>query len=116
MSDEHTSEQPNVPAQAEADTALDRLYDLLEEQLELVHQGRLADAEGMCEQTGRLVHTVVAAGLLAGPGGDDPRESLTQLYQQLCLAVTAQSEETSASLRSVRGGKRILRAYGKHVS
>ena len=116
MSEEHTSEPSNVPGQAEAEESLDRLYELLEEQLELVHQGRLADAESMCEQTGRLVHTVVAAGLLADPGGGDPRESLLQLYQQLCLAVTAQSEETSASLRGVRTGKRVLRAYGKHVS
>jgi len=116
MSDEHTGEQANVPAQTEAEAALDQLYELLEEQLELVHQGRLADAEGLCEQTGRLVHTVVAAGLLAEPAGDDPREFLMQLYQQLCLAVTAQKEEASASLRSVRRGKRMLRAYGKNVS
>ncbi len=116
MSDERMGEQTNVPAQAEAQAALDRLYGLLEKQLELVHQGRLADAEGMCEQTGRLVHMVVAAGLLTGPTGDDPRECLMQLYQQLCLALTAQSEETSASLRSIRGGKRMLRAYGNHMS
>lgn len=114
MSDEQTGEQPNVPARAEAETPLDRLYELLEEQLELVHQGRLADAEGMCEQTGRLVHTVVAAGMLAGPAGDDPRQFLMQLYQQLCLAVTAQSEEASASLRTIRRGKRTIAAYRRN--
>ncbi len=116
MSDEQTSEHPNGPTQAEGEEALDQLYGLLEEQLKLVHEGRLADAENMCERTGTLVRTVVAAGLLAAPAGDDRRESLMQLYQQLCLAVTAQSEEASASLRDVRRGKRMLRAYGQHVS
>jgi len=116
MSDECTGEQPKMPAQAEAEIALDRLHELLEEQLELVHQGRLAAAESLCEQTGHLVHAVVAAGTLAGPAGSDPRQSLLHIYQQLCLALTAQREEVSASLRNVRGGKRMLRVYGKHVS
>ncbi len=115
MNDEHASEQPKGPTQAEGGQALDRLYALLEEQLELVHEGRFSDAENMCERTGTLVRTVVAAGLLAAPAGDDRRESLMQLYQQLCLAVTAQSEEASASLRDVRRGKRMPRACGKQV-
>jgi len=95
---------------------LDQLRRLLEEQLDLVHQGRLAAAENLCEQTGPLVQTVVTAGILAGPGGNDRRQSLLHLYQELCLVLTAQRQEVSASLHTIRRGRRMLRTYGRNAS
>jgi hypothetical protein len=99
-----------------AGATLDELQGLLQEQLKLVHQGRLAAAEGLCEQAGRLVQAAVAAEMLAGPGGDDRRRSLLRLYQELCLTLTAQRQEVSASLRTVRRGRQMLRTYGKYAS
>ncbi len=116
MSDECTGEQPNGAATADAKAMLDKLHELLEEQLKLVHQGRLAAAEGLCEHTGHLVRAILASGTLSELGGNDPRQCLLQLYQELCLTLTAQREETSTSLQAVRRGRQMLRTYGKHVS
>jgi hypothetical protein len=116
MSSGCADERPNGAALTELGTVLDRLHGLLEEQLELVHQGRLAAAESLCEQTGQLVQTVVAAGTLAGPGSNERRRSVLQLYQELCLMLTAQREEVVASLYAVRRGRRVLRTYGKYAS
>ncbi len=116
MSDEPAAEQPNATAPADAKAMLDKLHALLEEQLKLVHQGHLAAAESMCEQTGHLVRAILASGSLSELGGNDPRQSLVQLYQELCLTLTAQREETSTSLQAVRRGRQMLRTYGKHVS
>ncbi|MBN1505481.1 MAG: hypothetical protein JW955_01475 [Sedimentisphaerales bacterium] len=95
----------------ESTGAIDQLHRLLEQQLVLVHQGHLAAAESLCEQTGRLVTTVVATGLLAGPGGDERRRCLLRRYQELSLMLTAQRQETYASLRAIRRGTRTLRVY-----
>jgi hypothetical protein len=116
MSDESTSERTNATVPANARAMLDKLHDMLDEQLKLVQQGRLADAEGMCEQTGHLVHAIVASGALAEHGGHDPRQRLLQLYRELCLTLTAQRGEVSTSLQTVRRGRQMLRTYGKHVS
>ena len=110
MSDESTGEQSGIPAVAEWG-AIDRLHELLEKQLALVHQGHLAAAESLCEQTGRLVTMIVTAGLLAGPDGDERRRSLLRLYQELSLILTAQRQETHASLHAIRRGARTLRVY-----
>jgi hypothetical protein len=94
---------------------LDQLQWLLEQQLALVHQGHLAAAEGLCEETGRLVTTVVATGLLAGPDGDERRRSLLRRYQELSLMLTAQRQETGASLDAIRRGRQMLRVYRENV-
>jgi hypothetical protein len=111
MSGGCANESPTEPALT--GPALDQLHGLLEKQLELVHQGRLAAAESLCEQTGQLVQTIVARGTLTE--GGDRRRSVLQLYQELCLALTAQREEVAASLHAVRRGRRMLRTYGKHT-
>jgi hypothetical protein len=98
-------------AAADAGPTLERLHRLLEEQLELARQGRLAAVESLCEQTGPLVQTVVAAGTLDGPDAGERRQALLHLYQELCLTLTAQREEVSAALRVVSQGRRTLRTY-----
>ena len=81
-----------------------------------MHEGRLAAAENLCEQTGPLVQAVMAAGMLAGPAGNQRRQTLLHLYQELCLILTTQREEVSASLGAIRRGRRLLRTYGKNTS
>jgi hypothetical protein len=114
MSDESTGEQSGMPTVAESG-AVDRLHELLEKQLALAHQGHLAAAESLCEQTGKLVTVIVTAGLLAGPDGDERRCSLLRLYQELSLMLTAQRQETCASLHAIRQGTRTLRVYRRSV-
>lgn len=114
MSSEGTGEQSRT-APVEGPEAIDQLRALLEQQLALVHQGHMAAAENLCEQTGRLVTAIVTADMLAGPGGDDQRRSLLRLYQELSLMLTAQRQEVCASLHAVRRGRRMLRVYRKNV-
>lgn len=114
MSGGSAGEQSGTPAVAESG-AVDQLHRLLEQQLELVHKGHLAVAENLCEQTGRLVARIVTAGLLAGPEGDERRRALLRLYQQLSLMLTAQREETCASLHTIRRGRQMLRVYRENA-
>jgi hypothetical protein len=114
MSDGSTGEQSGTLAVGESG-AIDQLHELLEKQLELVHQGHLAAAESLCEQTGRLVTTIVTADMLAGPGGDDRRRSLLRIYQELSLMLTAQRQETCAALHTIRRGRRMLRVYRENA-
>ena len=95
--------------------AVDQLYRLLEQQLALVHQGHLAAAESVCEQTGKLVTLIVTAGLLAGPDGNERRRSLLRRYQELSLMLTAQRQETGASLHAIRRGRRMSRVYRQNA-
>jgi hypothetical protein len=110
------NERRDATTSTDGESMLDRLRELLEQQLELVHQGRLAAAEGLCEQTVQCVQAITDARVLDTPGGEDRRESLTQLYNTLCLTLTAEREETWRELKTIRHGKRVLKTYGKHVS
>jgi hypothetical protein len=99
----------------ESPDAIDQLHRLLEQQLVLVHQGHLAAAEGLCERAGKLVTTILTAGLLAGPDGDEQRRSLLRRYQELSLTLTAQRQETGASLHAIRQGRRMARVYRQNA-
>lgn len=103
-------------AAAEIAPALERLHQLLEEQLDLARQGCLAAVEGLCEQTGPLVQAIVAAGLLSGPQIGERRQAILCLYEELCLTLTARREEVSDALQVIRRGKRMLHTYGNRPS
>jgi hypothetical protein len=115
MSDEHVGQPQVQPPMTEPDAVLDRLRTLLTRQLALVHRGRLAEAEALCEQTGPLVGTVAAVGVLAGSAGEDQRRSLLLLYRRICLALAAQRDEVANSLRTIHRGRRLLNTYGKRA-
>lgn len=111
MSDGRASESPA----ADAGAAVDQLQRLLLEQLDLVHQGHVAAAEALCRRTGALVQTIVATGVLTGPGGDAARQPLLGRYRELCLALTAQRDEAAASLGTLRRGRRLLKTYRRNM-
>ncbi len=102
-------------ATAGPQAAFDQLRALLEQQLELVRQGRLIEAETLCSQTDQLVATIADAGLFAGPGSDDRRQSLLTLYRQICLTLAAQQDEIAGSLRTIHRGKRLRKTYTGHA-
>jgi hypothetical protein len=116
MSDERAGQSQIQAALTGPEAVLDQLHALLEEQLELAQQGRLVEAETLCEQTDRLVATVAAAGLLAGPDGEDRRQRLLVLYRQICLTLAAQRDEVSHSLRAIHRGRRLRKTYARHAS
>ncbi len=103
---------------------LDRLRRLLQRQLELVHQGNLAAAVELFEQTDQCVREVALA---RGPGAAGtaeqtsarPNESwlgIERLYRELSVALTAQRNEVSAALNTIQQSKKVLKTYGSCLS
>ena len=97
---------------------LDELQTLLEKQVEMAKQGNIRDVELLSKQADSLVEQIAQTGILdaANPafnGGQ--RERLRKLYEDLCLAITAQKAGVREELSRVRKGKKTVRAYRSHI-
>jgi hypothetical protein len=108
MSDLPLGEPPQHASAVNDGLAWARLQELLRRQLELVHQGRLAAARELFEQTDRCVQEIARA---AGPTPSG--QGVERLYRELSLALAAQRAEVSAALQTIRRGKRALSAYSR---
>ena len=103
---------------------LDRLRRLLQRQLELVHQGNLAAAVELFEQTDQCVREVALARgpVTAGAAEQASARSnemwlgIERLYQELSVALTAQRNEVSVALNTIRQSKKVLKTYGSCLS
>lgn len=115
--------EPSNPV-GDPETMLDRLQGLLEQQLVLVHQGRLDAATELCDQTDQCVRGITDArtgdptcgtSRLSPPSEGSNSAGrwrhVEQLYRDLCLALAAEQAETSAALNAIRRGKRMLKIY-----
>lgn len=98
---------------------LDELQDLLEQQLELAHQGNPAGEkiEALCRQADCLVKEINQAGILDRPEFENQKKKLNKLYEDLHLALTAQRADTAEKLSHVRRGRKIIGTYrsNKHL-
>jgi len=92
---------------------LDELQGLLEQQLELAHQGNSAGEriEVLGRQADCLVEKITQAGILERPEFESQRKKLKKSYENLCLAITAQKADTSKKLIQARKGKKIVETY-----
>ena len=83
MSDAPLSEQPSLAAsgEGEPEVVLDRLQGLLRRQLELVHQGRLAAAVDLFDETDRCVRQI--GGSRTGLGVDPEQLGAGRVRQGL---------------------------------
>jgi len=92
---------------------LDELQGLLQQQLELVHQGNSAGEriEVLGRQAGCLVEVITQAGILERPEFASQRKKLKKSYEDLCLAVTAQKADTNEKICHVRRGRNIVETY-----
>jgi uridine phosphorylase len=112
MSHTHAKEPAeDVPAREDRQV-LARLQELLEKQRELVHQGRLAAAAELFDETERCVQKIAEARTREVPGTADQWQCIERLYRQLCLALAVQRTETGAALAAIRRGRQMLRTYG----
>ncbi len=93
--------------------SLNRLQELLQEQLVLVRQDRLAAAVALFDETDRCVRQVAATGGLEVRGTAESWQDIERLYQQLSLALAARRAEASAALKALGQGRRILKAYSR---
>ncbi len=95
------------------DDLLDRLQKLLERQLAFVRQGRLEAALELCEQTERYVRQIAGTPAAQTCSEIDRGKRVKRLYEDLCLALTAQQMEVSDALNALRQGWRVLTAYSR---
>ena len=96
---------------------LDKLQGLLQQQLELAHQGNPAGEtiEALCIQADCLVKEITEAGILDRPELENQKKKLNKLYKGLHLAITAQKAETEKKLSQVRRGKKIVETYRGNI-
>ena len=94
---------------------LDELQNLLEKQIELARQGNINEIEVLSKQASSLVGKIARSGLVESSESKSQREQLRKLYQDLCLALTAQQAETSEELSRVRKGKKTIATYRDNI-
>jgi hypothetical protein len=97
---------------------LDELRTLLEKQIELARQGNIREVEVLSEQAGSLVEKIAQTGILDPADtvfNEEQREQLRQLYEGLCLTITAQKADVSEKLSQVRKGKKTIQTYRSHI-
>jgi len=95
-----------------------RLYDLqslLEKQIRLARQGNINEVEVLSKQASSLVGEIARSGILESAEFRSRREQLRKLYQDLCLALTAQKAEIAKELSRVRKGKKTVEVYHNNI-
>lgn len=90
---------------------LDELQSSLEKQIELARVGNISEVEVLSKQSSSLVEKITQAGILKSDEFSNKRELLQKLYQNLCLAVTAQRNEVSKEISRVCKGRRTIETY-----
>ena len=96
---------------------LDDLQSLLERQIELTQRGNPAGGQSaaLSRQADSLVAKIAQAGILELAEFKTRREQLRKLYEDLCLAVTAQKAETGEKLSTVRKTRKTIETYRNNL-
>jgi hypothetical protein len=96
---------------------LNELQSLLKKQIELSHQGNSASEqiESLSMQTDCLVEKIVQAEIFQCPELKHQRALLKKLYENLCLAISAQKAEVAEKIRQVRKGRSTIGTYRRSI-
>jgi hypothetical protein len=97
---------------------LDELQTLLEKQVELARQGNIREVEILSRQASSLVEQIIETGTSKSPEtllNVEQRKQLGKLYEDLCLAISAEKAGVNTELKHVRKGKRTIQAYRSHI-
>lgn len=94
---------------------LDDLQSLLEKQIEQGRRGNITAVEALGKQADTLVGRIAKRENLESGEFKSRRARLQKLYEELCLAVTAQKNDTSERLVRVRRGKRMVETYRSSI-
>jgi hypothetical protein len=90
---------------------LSDLQHLLEKQIDLAHQGDIADVECIIEQANILVGEIAQMRILEWAQFRSQRTRLQKLYEALSLALTAQKADIAENLSHLRKGRKTIKAY-----
>ena len=94
---------------------LDDLQSLLEQQINLARQGNAGGVEVLGEQANCLVEEIAQTGILESSEFKSRRERLQGLYEELCLAITAQKADVSEKLTRARQGRKVIVTYRNNI-
>ena len=96
---------------------LNKLKDLLEEQIQIIHQGNTNDdrIDDFNWQAESIVGKIVESGILEIEELNQQREQLKKLYNILNLAVIAQRDETAKNIKHIRRGKKTIDIYQSNM-
>ncbi len=97
------------------DSKLDELEKLLERQIELLRRGGAGETEVLAEQAETLVGEIVATNCFQSAKLGSRQTKLHKLYQELCLAVTAQKASAAEQLEHIRKGKKTIGTYRDNI-
>ena len=94
---------------------LNKLQNLLEQQIGFARQGNVNEIEALSKQAGSLVGKIARSGILESSEFKNQREQLRKSYQDLCLTLTTQQAENAKELSQVRKGKKTIATYGGNI-
>lgn len=96
---------------------LNKLKKLLEEQIQIIHQGNANDdrIDDFNRQAELIIGKIVETGILEIEELNQQREQLKKLYNILNLAVIAQRDETAKNIKHIRRGKKTIDVYQKNM-
>jgi hypothetical protein len=110
-----TDENVSISNAQRFNTAVDELEELLREQLKLARQGDPTEVETLAERTGGLIERLSKSEFFREPLFEKRRRKLQELYEQVCLVLSAQMEEVSQSLGRIGKGKKTITLYRNNM-
>jgi len=93
----------------------DELQGLLEKQIKLARQGDIGSVERLTIEVSCVVDMIARAGILELDQWKDRREQLQELYEELCLAITAQQADIAEKLSRIRKGRKTIETYHSNI-
>ena len=96
---------------------LDELLNLLEQQIELVHQGNSSGGrfEALSSRTDSFVREIAKMKILQLEEMKEQRTKLGKSYDRLRLALIAQKNDVSDKLCQIRRGRKTIGAYRDNI-
>ncbi len=94
---------------------LEKLQKILEKQIELARQGKISDVQALTNGAASLSQKITEKGLLKLPEFENHRLKLQEMYQALCLALSAQKADIAEQLTQIRKGKKTIGAYRTNI-
>ena len=98
---------------------LDELRALLEKQVALARRGSIGEVEVLSRQADSIVEKIIQTKTPDSPQSllnAKHREQLGKLYENLCLAISAQKTGAGAELKNVRKSKKTIQTYRRNIS
>ena len=96
---------------------LDELLNLLEQQIELVHQGNSSGGrfEALSSRADSLVREIAEMKILQLEEMKEQRMKLGKSYDRLRLALTAQKDDVADKLSQLRRGRKTIGTYRDNI-